>query len=241
MKYLLFIWAGGLPAPEELAVMQREIPGWARELDGRGVRLLGRELDLPETAATVRVRDGQTLVTDGPFAETKEFIAGINVFECADLDEAIEVTAKCPVSWFQTIEIRPFMDGLRLGEKASAFARGDDSAGAPYLLIMWMGGTPAAPFEDQALMDEGEAWRDDLEARGLQVLGNALQSPETATTVRVRDGETLLTDGPFIETKEFIAGIDVVNCADRQQAIQIAAAHPIARYYAIEVRPFWSD
>jgi hypothetical protein len=241
MKYLLFIWAGGLPAPEELAVMQREIPGWARELDGRGVRLLGRELDLPETAATVRVRDGQTLVTDGPFAETKEFIAGINVFECADLDEAIEVTAKCPVSWFQTIEIRPFMDGLRLGEKASAFARGDDSAGAPYLLIMWMGGTPAAPFEDQALMDEGEAWRDDLEARGLQVLGNALQSPETATTVRVRDGETLLTDGPFIETKEFIAGIDVVNCADHQQAIQIAAAHPIARYYAIEVRPFWSD
>jgi hypothetical protein len=241
MKYLLFIWAGGLPAPEELAVMQREIPGWARELDGRGVRLLGRELDLPETAATVRVRDGQTLVTDGPFAETKEFIAGINVFECADLDEAIEVTAKCPVSWFQTIEIRPFMDGLRLGEKASAFARGDDSAGAPYLLIMWMGGTPAAPFEDQALMDEGEAWRDDLEARGLQVLGNALQSPETATTVRVRDGETLLTDGPFIETKEFIAGIDVVSCADRQQAIQLAAAHPIARYHAIEVRPFWSE
>jgi hypothetical protein len=241
MKYLLFIWADGLPSSEELAVMQREIPGWAQEMDGRGVRLLGRELDLPETAATVRVRDGETLVIDGPFAETKEFMAGINVFECADLDEAIEVTAKCPVSWFQTIEIRPFMDGLRLDEKASAFARGDDSAGAPYLLIMWMGGTPAAPFDDQALMDEGEAWRQDLETRGLQVLGNALESPEMATTVRVRAGETLLTDGPFIETKEFIAGIDVVSCTDRQQAIQLAAAHPIARYYAIEVRPFWTE
>jgi hypothetical protein len=241
MKYLLFIWADGLPSSEELAVMQREIPGWAQEMDGRGVRLLGRELDLPETAATVRVRDGETLVIDGPFAETKEFMAGINVFECADLDEAIEVTAKCPVSWFQTIEIRPFMDGLRLDEKAFAFGRGDDSAGAPYLLIMWMGGTPAAPFDDQALMDEGEAWRQDLETRGLQVLGNALESPEMATTVRVRAGETLLTDGPFIETKEFIAGIDVVSCADRQQAIQLAAAHPIARYYAIEVRPFWTE
>ena len=70
MKYLLLIRADGMPAPEELAVMQRELPGWVEKMDGRGVRLFGRELDLPETAATVRVRDGETLVTDGPFAET---------------------------------------------------------------------------------------------------------------------------------------------------------------------------
>ena len=75
--------------------------------------------------------------------------------------------------------------------------------------------------------------------RGLQVLGNALLGPEEARTIRIRDGETLITDGPFTETKEFIAGIDVVRCADREQAIQLAAAHPIARYYAIEVRPFY--
>jgi hypothetical protein len=242
MKYLVFIiCTDGLPAPEELAVMQRELPGWAEEVRGRGVYLLGRELDLPQTAATVRVRDGETLVADGPFAETKEFIAGFNVLECASLDEAIEVSAKCPISWFQALEIRPFMAGLRLDEKAFAFGRGEDGDARPYLLTMWMGGTPAAPFDDQAVIDEGEAWRQDLEARGLQVLGNALEGPETATTVRVRDGETLLTDGPFIETKEFIAGIDVVRCADRQQAIQLAAAHPIARYHAIEVRPFWSE
>jgi len=241
MKYLVFIWADGLPAPEDLAVMQREIPGWAEEMDGRGVRLLGRELDLPETAATVRVRGGETLVTDGPFAETKEFIAGFDLLECDDLDEAIEVAAKSPVSWFQALEIRPFMAGLRLGEKASAFARGEDGDTRPYLLMMWMGGTPAAPFDDQAVMDEGEAWRLDLETRGLQVFGNALEGTDTATTVRVRGGETLLSDGPFIETKEFVAGIDVVSCADRQQAIRLAAAHPIARYHAIEVRPFYSD
>ena len=239
MKYLSFIWAGGLPAPEELAVMQRELPGWDKEMEVRGVRLFGRELDLPETAVTVRVRDGETLVTDGPFADTKEFVAGFDLLECADLDEAIEVAAKCPVSWFQAIEIRPFMGGLRLGEEASAFGRGEDGAASPYLLIMWMGGTPAAPFDDQAVMDEGEAWRRDLEARGLHVLGNALGG--TATTVRVRDGETLLSDGPFTKTKEFIGGIDVVSCADRQQAIQLAAAHPIARYHAIEVRPFYSE
>ena len=241
MKYLAFIWADGLPAPEDLAVMQREIPGYVEEMDSRGVRLLGRELDLPETAATVRVRDGETLVTDGPFAETKEFIAGFDLLECADLDEAIEVAAKCPVSWFQALEIRPFMDGLRLGEKASACGRGEDGDARPYLLIMWMGGTPAAPLDDETAMREGDAWRQDLKARGLHILGNALGGPDTATTVRVRDGETLLSDGPFTETTEFIAGIDVVSCADRQQAIQLAAAHPMARYHAIEVRPFYSE
>lgn len=168
MKYLLFICGNteyssdGTAAPEDLAVLQREIPGWVEEMNGRGVLLLGRELDLPQTAATVRVRDGETLVTDGPFAETKEFIAGFNLLECADLDEAIEVVARCPVSWFHTIEIRPFMDGLRLGEQASAFGRGDDGAASPYLLITWMGGTPAAPLDDEAVTQEGEAWRQDL-------------------------------------------------------------------------------
>ena len=51
MKYLLFICADGLPGPEDLAVMQREVPGWVEEMGGRGLRLLGRELDRPDTAA----------------------------------------------------------------------------------------------------------------------------------------------------------------------------------------------
>jgi hypothetical protein len=241
MKYVVFIGSDGLPVPEALAVMQRELPAWVEEMDGRGVRLLGRELDLPQTAVTVRVRGGETLVADGPFAETKEFVAGLDIFECADLDEAIEAAAKCPVSRYHPMEIRPFAQGLRLGEAAAAFAREDDSAGTPYLLTMWMGGTPEAPLDDEAVMSEGEAWRGDLEARGLWILGNALQGPEAATTIRVRDGQTLISDGPFIKTKEFIAGIDVVRCADRQQAIEFAAAHPIARYHAIEVRPFYSE
>jgi hypothetical protein len=195
MKYLMLIRADGRPAPEELAVMQRELLGWDEEMDGRGVRLPGRELDLPETAATVRVRDGQALVADGPFAKTKEFIAGFDLLECADTDEAIEVAAKCPASWFQTLEIRPFLGGLRLGEEVSAFGCGEDGAASPYLLIMWVGGTPAAVLDNEAVLQDGESWRQDLAARGLHVLGNALQGPDTATTVRVRDGDTLLSRG----------------------------------------------
>jgi hypothetical protein len=99
MRYLLLVGSEGLAAPEEVAVMQREIPGWAEEMERRGVLLLGRPLDLPQTAATVRARDGETLVSDGPFAESKEWIAGFDLVECSDLDEAIEVAAKGPVSW----------------------------------------------------------------------------------------------------------------------------------------------
>ena len=241
MNYLLFICSDGEASPEEIAVLQRECPGWVEEMDGRGVRLLGRELESPATAAIVRVRDGETLVSDGPFMETKEFMAGFDLLDCADLDEAIEVAAKHPVSWFDTIEIRPCMDEPRLGEEAFAFGRSDDGSARPFLLIMWMGGTPAEPFDDRAVSDREEAWRQDVEARGLQILGSALEGTDMATTLRVRDGETLLSDGPFIDADEFIAGVEVVSCADRGQAIDLAAAHPIARYHAIEVRPFWSE
>jgi hypothetical protein len=242
MKYLLAIWAEELPSAQDLAILQAELPGWDQEMDKRGGRQFGRELDLPDTAVTVQVRGGETLVTDGPFAETKEFMAGFMIFDCDHLDEVIEAAATCPISRFQALEIRPFMDGLRLDEKAYAFGRGEDSGATPYLLTMWMGGTPAqADYDGAAVMAEGEAWRQGLEDRGVQILGNALQSTEAATTVRVRGGQTLLTDGPFTETKEFIGGIDVVGCTSKQQAIEVAAAHPLARYFTIEVRPFYCE
>jgi hypothetical protein len=240
MKYLTFIWADGMPAPEDLTVIQRELPGWDEDVNARGVRLLGRELDLPQTASTVRVRDGETLVTDGPFAETKEFIAGFTLFECADLDEAIGVAATCPISWFQAMEIRQFAGELRLDERASAFGRGEDGGATPYQLTAWIGSDPAAQPGDQAVQAEYDAWRRDLEARGLYVLGNPIAAPDAATTVRVRDGKTLLS-GPVAQITDYIASIDIVSCADRQQAIQLAATHPIARHHAIEVRPFYQE
>ena len=77
-----------------------------------------------------------------------------------------------------------------------------------------------------------------MAARGIRVYGHALAHADTATTVRVRDGETLLTDGPFVETKEFIGGFDVIDCAGIDEAIAVAAEHPLARFHMVEVRPF---
>jgi hypothetical protein len=77
-------------------------------MDGRGVRLFGSELQPPSSARTVRVRESRAIVTDGPFAETKEQIAGFDVLECADLDEAIDAAAKHPMARLGILEVRPF-------------------------------------------------------------------------------------------------------------------------------------
>jgi len=238
MKYLNFVAGSGRRTPEELAVMHREIPVWIEETQARGVRLLGRPLDMPDTASTVRVRDGQTLVTDGPFVEAKEFIAGFDLLECGDLDECIEVAAKGPVSWFMTIEIRPFAAEPRLDEKAAAFEQWEDDPGHPYLLAVWAGGPAALPPVGQDVLAEAETWRQEVAARGQHILGGTLEGPDTITTLRVRDAKTLLADGPFFATGEYVAALDVVTCADKEQAIQLAAAHPAARSHPIEVRPF---
>jgi hypothetical protein len=84
-----------------------DIDAWVAEMDGRGVRLEGRPL-APGDATTVRVRGGQTLISDGPFAETKEVMVGYDMLECKDLDEAIEVASRHPLARRGAMELRPF-------------------------------------------------------------------------------------------------------------------------------------
>jgi hypothetical protein len=107
MKYLLLICID-----ESLDVRPGE-PGpqaWVTEMDGRGVRVLGSRLRPVRDATSVRVRDGELTITDGPFAETKEQMAGFDLLECADLDEAIEVASKHPAATFGTVELRPLWE-----------------------------------------------------------------------------------------------------------------------------------
>jgi hypothetical protein len=99
-----------LPA-EERATIRAEVEAWVNEMDGRGVRLQGQELASVQDATTIRVRAGEVVIADGPFAETKEQIAGFDILDCADLDEAMEVAAKHPVARFGTLELRPFAEG----------------------------------------------------------------------------------------------------------------------------------
>jgi hypothetical protein len=241
MKYVAFVGTDGPQPKEAVAEMNRGFPAYFEEMNRRGVRLLGRELRLPDAGATVRVRGGDRLVTDGPFAETKEFVGGFNLLECADLDEAIEVESKSPVARFLPLEIRPFREELQLGPQTPAFGSDDDSAGVPYMLMVWAGDAPSESFDERAVLEECDAWRRGLEASDVFVLGASLGGPETATTLRFREGEVRVSDGPFIEIDAYIAGIEIVRATDLQRVIELAATHPFARYHAIEARPFYSE
>ena len=98
----------------------------------------------------------------------------------------------------------------------------------------------AAPEAAADTEDSGSfPWLDDVIARGIRLDGDRLRPPREAKTVLVRDGEVLISDGPFAETKEIICGYDVLECANISEAVQVAAAHPVAAFGKIEVRPFW--
>ncbi len=108
MKYVLLICDDetSSPSPAELAADPAH-RAYAAELERRGARRGGARLRPVADATTVRVRGGETLVSDGPFAETKDFIGGIDIIECADLDEAIELAARHPYALHGSIEVRP--------------------------------------------------------------------------------------------------------------------------------------
>jgi hypothetical protein len=82
-----------------------------------------------------------------------------------------------------------------------------------------------------------DAWYADLERRGVLEAHVGLHDSPTATTVRVRDGEVLLTDGPFVEGREQIGGLVLIDCADLDEAVEIAAGHPAVHIGQAEIRP----
>jgi hypothetical protein len=75
----------------------------------------------------------------------------------------------------------------------------------------------------------------------MPILGHRLAHRSKAKTVRVRKGQLLVTDGPFAETREWIGGVDLLECKDMDEATQIASKHPMTRFGRLEVRPIWTE
>ncbi|WP_405970070.1 YciI family protein [Streptomyces sp. NBC_00988] len=86
-----------------------------------------------------------------------------------------------------------------------------------------------------------EPWVEELGDRNVRLHGHRLAQAADAVTVRVRGGEVLRTDGPFAETKEYVAGFDILECDTLEEAVEAAAKHPVATIGAMEVRKFWDD
>ena len=114
MKYLLAIYADEAEwaelSEEDRQAMYVEYARFAEDMGRRGMMIDGAELRPTAAATTVRVREGRTLVTDGPFAETKEQLGGYFVVECDSIDDAIEAAGQMPTARHGCIEVRPLVE-----------------------------------------------------------------------------------------------------------------------------------
>jgi hypothetical protein len=246
MKYLMLHAVGQDATPDDPTCTTPEaLDAWVQEMLARGVLLDGARLHPVSDATSVRAPGGSPVVTDGPFAETKEQVAGYDVIDCPDLDSAVAVAAAHPTTHLGSIEVRAFADGMPDPVVPEPVPDGK----LRYLMLVCadmrraMAAASSAAEErsapDRDHLDEGpdevDAWIADAGARRLY--GWPLESPDRAVTVRRVAGEVVTTDGPFAETKEQIAGYDLLECDDLDDALEVAAGHPVAGGGVIELRP----
>lgn len=233
MQYVMLVRVDpDLPVPESGA----DPSAWVEEGTRTGLRVAGDALEDIDTATTVRVRGGETLITDGPFTETKEIVVGYDLIEAPDLDAAVDYASRHPVASFGALEVREvWADFVADPEQP---APEPAAAGRDYLFLH----VPEPDLLASVTRAEGDptAWVRDIQQRRATLGGYRLRDAESdrSATIRVRSGETLITRGPFADVTEQIAGIDLVRVADLDEALELAAAHPTARIGAIDVRPF---
>ncbi|OBI96114.1 transcription initiation protein [Mycobacterium alsense] len=182
---------------------------------------------LTPAATGVRISGGPDapVVTDGPYAESAEVACGYYVFEAENLDEALALARDVPVAAFGAVELWPLVHSVELSRKLT---------GSDWFALLLeppaSAHTPGTP-EWEAVA----AKHVDLHAAaGDHVIGGAaLHDRTTATTARVRDGEVLITDGPYVEGAEIATGIYLLSAADRDEAVKIASMIPAS---AVELR-----
>jgi hypothetical protein len=174
---------------------------------------------LTPSTAGVRITGGPDAptVTDGPFAESAEVAGGYYVFEAENLDEALELARDVPAAKHGAVEIWPIVEYFPPSKPVgnawlALLLEPADKAVAP--------GTPEWEAGMAAHQKFGAAAGDRTNG------GAPLHPPSTATTVRVRDGEVLLTDGPYIEGAEVANGYYIIDVGDRDEAIKVASMIP---------------
>jgi hypothetical protein len=238
MKYMMLIYgAENRWTPDDRTACMVESLAICDELRGQGKFIDAAPLQSVKTAATVRVRNGHPLVTDGPFAETTEHLGGYYVLDLADLDEAIAVASRLPPVSKGTVEIRPLfpLDGVPPARPLPA-----DAKETPYLLLCYHSEDvfeATGPNSKEAAMAESVERVRELADTGRFLSAAPLRPAETATCVRVRDGKRFITDGPYAETHEVVGGYYLILANSRDEALAAAARQPGARFGGIEVRP----
>ena len=223
MDWMLLI-VNSKDAPPGESVGMAEMGQFAGELGRLGKARGGAPLHPEAAGARVVVRGGRATVTDGPFAEAKEVVGGFFVIDAANRAEAIEIGKRCPHARVGIVELRPLPDR----DVASPAER------SPYLLLLHM--APDLSDADGAKYREMVAFDEVLRREGSYVESAQLPLDPPGARIEIRGGRAVVTDGPFIESKEVAGGYYIVSAADRAAAIEIAGRCPHARWGAIEVR-----
>jgi hypothetical protein len=157
-------------------------------------------------------------VTDGPFAESAEVACGYYVFEAENLDEALALARDIPLATFGAVEVWPIFH---------AFDPEWSRRGGNWLALLLEPPAKVAVAGTPEWQEEAARHGEFATAAGDHIVGGAaLREPTTATTVRVRDGQVLLTDGPYAEGAEIATGIYVLAATDRDEAVKLAAMIP---------------
>jgi hypothetical protein len=246
--------AGVLPDEKLLS----EMADWTEELVKAGSPLEAGRLQPSSQGVRVRYANGQFMVTDGPFAESKELIAGFCMIQAKSRDEAIEWAKRVPFQEGE-IELRPLYelfpvdaaekpDGRQ--EKEEQF-RAVPSVRKPGT-FRYMGIVKADKNTEAGVLPEGKflaamgAFMEEGIKAGVYLSGDGLQPSSHGARVRFNGSKRMVTDGPFVETKELIAGYAILQFKSKAEAIewtkrfvQVDATGRLGAESECEIRPFF--
>lgn len=203
-------------APEDAA---EAMAAWQRFHAKAGPAIKAGDALTPAAAAVVITGGPDApVITDGPFPESAEVACGYYVFDAENLDEALALARDIPLAAFGAVELWPEVHSI----EPSRPVTGDDWL-ALLLEPPETAHTPGTPEWEAVAAKHADLHA----AAGDHVIGGAaLHDRSTATTVRVRDGEVLITDGPYVEGAEIATGIYLIGAADRDEAVKIASMIP---------------
>lgn len=238
MKYMLLIYSPESAwSKDEWVACTQKSGAICMELAEQGKFQTASPLQPVATAATVRVRNGEQQITTGPFAETVEQLGGYYILDLENLDEAIAIASRLPPVHKGTVEIRPIRETDNLpvaklnaeipaGMKKFMFLCYDDE-------LYWHS---VGPEIHEAAIQRAVSITRRLDRQGQFISASPLHPASTATSVRVREGKRLITDGPFAETREVLGGYYLILARDQADALTYAAEHPGNHVGAVEVR-----
>jgi hypothetical protein len=218
--------------------MERDIDALNEEMGAKGIRLFAGGLRSAREAKSLRAqRDGKVVITDGPFLETKEHVGGFWILEAADMDEALAWARKAVVACRAPVEVR----ALFPSDLTVLLARRPLKEGMTQYLAT---GHLPEDFDpssvDEAMVRDMDALNEEMEAKGVTIFAGGLHPASSAKSLRAQpDGKVLVTDGPYLETKEHIGGLTIFQAADMDEALAWARKGAVAGRASCEVRPFF--